>query len=170
MNAVHLQRPVTFTSDAHRLTACCVVGDVAVQDLRDGGPSVAKRSQKREKHAPALDEMEPVVLEVIDAPQLVGGDVLLRRGRLAGDAAPAELVRVLTIADQRDVPDRTKFLSASERGDGSVDHLPCRTGLRLNGNPARHHQCDRQHRGCSHDQHDLQGSHVVPLTPAKARC
>ena len=110
---------------------------------------MAERRQEREQHVAPLDQLEAVVLEVVDAPQLVGGDVLFRRARLAGDAAAAELVRVLAVADQRDVPDRAELLRAAERGGGSVDHLPCRTGLRLDGNPAGRHQRDRQRRRCA---------------------
>ena len=104
-----------------RLAAVDVVGNVAVEHLVHRRPAVAERREKREQHVAPLGELEPAVLEVVDAAQLVGRQVLLRRGGLAGDAAAAELVGVLRVAVQRDVPDRAYPLETAERHGGALD-------------------------------------------------
>ena len=124
MHAIDLQRIVAFARDAHRLLAGKVEGDIAVEHLVDRRPAVSERREKRKQHVAPLGELEPVVLEVVDAPQLVGGHVFLRRGGIAGDAASAELVGVLRVAGQRDVPDASYAFHATERLGGTFDERP----------------------------------------------
>ena len=143
VHAIDLQRVVAFARDAHRLLARDVVGEIAVEHLVDRRPAVAERRKKREQHVAALGELEPAVLEVVDAPQLVGGQVLLRRGGLAGDAAAAELVGVLRVAGQRDVPDAAYPLEATKRRGGAFDEAP--RGRLLRRTPANA-TADQRHR------------------------
>ena len=86
--------------------------------------------EEREKHVPPLHQPEAAVLEVVDAPEVVGRNVFLRRVRIPGDAATAELIGVLAVADQRDVPDRLDPSGATDRGRGGGDQVASR-GLRV---------------------------------------
>ena len=136
MHAIDLQRVVAFARDAHGLLARDVVGEVAVEHLVDWRPAVAKGREKRKQHVPALGELEAVVLEVVDTPQLVGGEVFLRRGGLAGDAAAPELVGILRVPGQRDVPDAAYALQAAKYGGGAFNECPRAIGVLAHHRPA----------------------------------
>jgi hypothetical protein len=86
------------------------------------------------------------VLEVVDAPQLVGRHVLLRRGGIAGDAAPAELVGILRISSQRDVPDVPDTLEPAKGSRSALNERPAGFGvLTRHGRPHRdghRNRCD----------------------------
>ena len=80
---------------ALRAFAVDVEGDVAVEAVVVDREAVAERREEREHHVAPLAHLEAAVLKVVDAGQVVGRHVLLRRVRRSGDAAAAHLVRVL---------------------------------------------------------------------------
>ena len=91
-----------------------VEGDVAVEHEIEGLPLCRRRPRKREQHVAPLDLRETVVLEIIDAPQVVRCQVALDGDRRGRHVAAAELVGPHAIADQGDVPDRADPLQATE--------------------------------------------------------
>jgi len=64
-----------------------------------------------------------LVLEVVDAPIVIGGNEFLRRAWQRRDVAAAVLIRVLRIADERQVAQRANPARAAERGRCRVDGL-----------------------------------------------
>jgi hypothetical protein len=124
-----LANPAVSLSPSFRVTSISVSAptrrgaDVPVEPVVGHGVVVAARGQEREQHDPALARLETPVLEVVDAGQVVGGDVLLRRAGQAGDPAAAQHVGVLAVAVGGDVADRPQLLDPAHRPGGGVDHI-----------------------------------------------
>ena len=133
MDAVHLQRALALARHPHGLAAEDVVGDVAVEYLVHESPVVTEGAEEREQHVAPLEQLEAAVLEVVYALQVVGRDVLVWRVRVPGHASAAKLVAVVSIAVERDVPDRAELLGAAERDGGTSNDTGAALGLRLSG-------------------------------------
>src|SRR5690349_2636627 len=91
-------------------------------------------ASEREQEISALEHLETSVLEIEDAPQIVRRLIFLRRLRIGHDVAATELIRVVTVTDQRDVPDRAHSLESAQRFRGSLKRgARITAALRLGG-------------------------------------